>query len=272
MRVMVYNILNGGGRDRLKFVTDVASAEEPDVLGLLECRGFDDNGGARLFEVEEATGLRGFLAPSTSGQAVTLFLNPEWQPKAVYRYASPVFHHACLCAHVQSTDGTPFTFVLTHLNPFSPDARLIEAQHMLRGVKDTANAIVMGDFNTYSHQDELTHDVLLDITPIRKPRQGGDRLDTRVTRTLTAAGLVDTFRHLFSDPARVKGFTAPTALADAADSHTQARIDYLFATAPMVERLTACRIPQPFHADRASDHYPLVADFKDDGGDPDAAS
>jgi endonuclease/exonuclease/phosphatase family metal-dependent hydrolase len=40
-----------------------------------------------------------------------------------------------------------------------------------------------------------------------------------------------------------------------------ARLDYIFADAVMAQRLQYCEVVTTSPAERASDHFPLVADF-----------
>lgn len=78
-------------------------------------------------------------------------------------------------------------------------------------------------------------------------------------RALTGAGLVDVFRRFDQPPAsfswwdyRMNGFKRNLGL----------RIDHILASAALAERCRSCRIDvEPRHAERPSDHAPVVAEF-----------
>jgi endonuclease/exonuclease/phosphatase family metal-dependent hydrolase len=71
---------------------------------------------------------------------------------------------------------------------------------------------------------------------------------------LRKAGYVDCFRHLNPN---TPGFTCPA-------SAPAGRIDYIFASPELVERLSGCRVVTAgngLRGDEASDHLPVVAEF-----------
>jgi len=81
------------------------------------------------------------------------------------------------------------------------------------------------------------------------------RVDTRAVAALDAAGLVDVFRA--AGAGRVE--TAPTALGG--PEFSGMRLDYLFASPALAAYVRSCRVVESPDADRASDHYPVVADI-----------
>jgi exodeoxyribonuclease-3 len=55
----------------------------------------------------------------------------------------------------------------------------------------------------------------------------------------------------------------PITLADTSyTSHQALRVDYIFASPSLAERLSACEIITEGEAERASDHFPIWAEFK----------
>src|SRR6202023_401906 len=73
-------------------------------------------------------------------------------------------------------------------------------------------------------------------------------------RLLHDAGYVDAFRRMNPD---ARGFTCPA-------SAPSGRIDFIFASPDLAERLSACRViteSDGLCADEASDHLPVVAEF-----------
>jgi exonuclease III len=77
---------------------------------------------------------------------------------------------------------------------------------------------------------------------------------------LRKAGYVDCFRHL---NANAQGFTCPA-------SAPAGRIDYIFASPELVERLSGCSVVAEgngLRGDEASDHLPVVAEFGESVGE-----
>ncbi len=250
VRVMTYNIRDGGGPDRLPAVVEVIRAERPDVLALQELRGFD---AARLGWVAGAVGMAGYLARSWSGQPVALLVR---EPRAVLRErrVRGPFHHAA-AELTLATDRGPWRIVGAHLCPYSGSRRLAEARWLARELDPAALVLVMGDLNTLDPWTD--HGERLRALPpryrIRHLRHG--RVDTRAVGTLAGAGLVDLFRHVGGH-----GHTAPTTRGGGPE-FARMRLDYLLGTAPLAATVTDCRVVSGGPAEYASDHYPVRADL-----------
>ncbi|GIF78080.1 endonuclease/exonuclease/phosphatase family protein [Asanoa siamensis] len=266
MRVMTYNIKTGGydgsRGTRLEEIAEVIGTALPDVVALQELRG--DSG----TWLAKRLNMRMVRARSSWGQPVAVLTNPDWTVLAAGPVARP-FHHAAARV-VVATLGGPLTVISAHLHPHWGWRRLHEARWLVNAVGRTRLALVMGDLNTLDpwtdHQDRLRalprqyrarH--LRWRPPTSKPsdRDVGKvaRVDTRAIAALDAAGMVDLFRAVGEGAPE----TAPTALGGAEFSGM--RLDYLFATPALAEHVRSCRILRTAHADRASDHYPVVAEI-----------
>jgi exodeoxyribonuclease III len=266
MRVMTYNIKTGGydgsRGTRLDAIAEVIESGLPDVVALQELRG--DSGPW----LAERLGMRMVRARSSWGMPVAVLIGPEWTALAEGTVARP-FHHAAARVEI-ATLGGPLTVISAHLHPHWGWRRLHEARWLVTAVGKARLALVMGDLNTLDpwtdHQERLR--ALPPAYRVRhlrwRPlgREPSDReigtvarVDTRAVAALDAAGLVDVFRAVGEGPAE----TAPTALGGAEFSGM--RLDYLFATPGLAERVRSCRIVKTPAADRASDHYPVVAEI-----------
>ncbi len=81
MKVMSWNTLYGGfdGEDdrRFRLQAEVVATVAPDVLVLQEARRFEADGNRRLYAVEQAFGMRGFMAMAPhTGQNTVVFARP----------------------------------------------------------------------------------------------------------------------------------------------------------------------------------------------------
>jgi len=255
MRVMTYNIRNGGEPDRLGSVMRVVTAHRPDVLALQELRGFDREPG-RLRAVADATGMVPYLGRSRFGQPVALLVRGSARVLASRRIHRP-FHHAAVEVTVV-TDRGPLTAISTHLNPYSGWRRRWEARWVAGRVRRDRLMLVMGDLNTLDPWTDHTERLRALAPEFRGRHLRRGAVDSRAVAVLARAGLVDLFRHA-GDPAGLD-YTAPTAHGGGTE-FSRMRLDYVLGTAGVAELTRACRIVSGGEADSASDHYPVLAEF-----------
>jgi len=130
--------------------------------------------------------------------------------------------------------------------------RVMELRALLRSVArhQAGFHVLCGDFNTVAPGE------LLDIQslPLRlRPFiwLSGGRIRWRSIQTVLDAGYADAYR--LKHPTEL-GLTLPT-------SSPHLRLDYMFVPAPHSERVLACDVVRHPEAVRASDHFPVVADF-----------
>lgn len=270
MRVLVYNIWEGGtnesGGDRTAKILTAVKGAAPDLLAVLEAKGFDAGGGVALKSWERELGMAGVLGPARSGLHVALFAKPPFRIVSAEPSYATTFMHACLRARVASAGGE-WTVLVAHLNPFDPDSRLIEARHLAREAHGDRPVLLLGDFNGLSPRDAV------DETYRRLPPRVQARhilvtapgiaeappLDTRAVALLEWAGFTDVFRHLHpSGP----GFTMPTKVNHYPEG-ARMRIDYIFATPPLAALAKSCEVHQTVETDLGSDHYPVMAEFEE---------
>ncbi|MBI4871076.1 MAG: endonuclease/exonuclease/phosphatase family protein [Candidatus Riflebacteria bacterium] len=269
MRLLTYNIKDGAtdeAQDRLELVAQLVAGAHPDVLFLQEANGFHAVGRSgqpsdRCCRFERATGLRGHVLPTPSGSFVAVYLAPEVHPVRVEALKGPWFHGA-LSVEVQREPAPNLVLVATHLHPFGASQRSVEAQTLAwYGARRATRALVAiaGDFNSVAPAD-----VDLELRGLAPRQEWNVRLldeegrpDTMPWRWMDRAGLVDCFRRANpSDP----GLTDPTPAFE--DEGARTRLDYLFVGPSLAERLTSCRVVREDPAPRASDHYPVLAEFE----------
>jgi endonuclease/exonuclease/phosphatase family metal-dependent hydrolase len=257
MRLMTYNILRGGrdGEDdaRLAKVCTLIRSVNPDILVLNECNDFERDGFRTHYRVERELGMRGVLAPASTGFHVGLFLRRGQLMET--HFLNRELHHAALAATVEH-DGVRWVLVAAHLCPFGGDLRLGEVQQLSRFVRGD-HVVVLGDLNALSPADAALCQTA-DWLPRRRVRHqlaaSGGKLDTRAVSALEECGLIDVCQQ-----AGAAAPTAQTRLLPGWESY-QVRIDYVFGTPAFAQRVThAARIDGDL-ADAASDHYPLVVD------------
>jgi endonuclease/exonuclease/phosphatase family metal-dependent hydrolase len=85
----------------------------------------------------------------------------------------------------------------------------------------------------------------------------GGRINWRTIQIIQDAGYADAYR--IRHPGE-PGLTLPT-------SRPHVRLDYVFVPQHDIDRLLACDVVRDAAAPAASDHFPVVADFRLDGPD-----
>lgn len=263
MKIMSYNTLFGGfdGNDGRRFDAqmELINKVQPDILLAQELKGYTENGMKRLFKMEEHINMRGFIASAPhTGQNTGVFINPALKPISV-EIDSEHFHHAVVITTLTIPgNAKPLTVISAHLCPFGFNVRLREAAYLINHADDNALTLIAGDFNSVSPYDP--DPAGLDELPSRFRARyvtPDGTTDTSILRTLYQAGFVDIAYKLgkHNDP------TVPTDGFKGAE-FVPFRSDYIIATDALAKLATAYSVIKSPATDMASDHYPIVAEFK----------
>jgi endonuclease/exonuclease/phosphatase family metal-dependent hydrolase len=254
LRFMMYNILTGGvgpgpaGRtDRL---LDVIRAESPDVLSIVEANGFLELESGKL-------GMAGVAGPAPSGFHVVLLTRPPLMAE-IDCVQTDGFRHACLATRLHLGGGRRIPVLVTHLNPFLEEARLAEAERIVALLPEGEPALVLGDLNGLSPFDPITPESVERLLPQYRDATGA--VERRALTRLGDAGLKDL---ALEHPDADRGPTYPTAGGWPSEG-PPIRIDYALATRSTPVTVVGYRVVRTAWTDRASDHYPVVADLEID--------
>ena len=264
LRLMTWNLLEGGrGAEgpRLDLITSVLRSVQPDVLTACEGQGLAEDP-RLLADIAAAIGMRARLAPADDGAHAVLFTRPSI---AVTHFGALALGGPRRAAvGVLRAPGLPEIMLAgCHLDARDPSLRANEIATLLANLPPQWPRVVMGDLNSISHEDGITrrdlmglplHHVERHVAPDGEP-------DTRVTRALAAAGLVDAWRLAHAGAPFTQGCTVPTAIPQPPRFGAM-RLDYVFLSADIPAALTSCEPWREKPAPRASDHYPLVADLE----------
>jgi endonuclease/exonuclease/phosphatase family metal-dependent hydrolase len=263
MKIMTWNTLFGGfdGSDdrRYQLILEVVRNERPDVLLLQELKGYDANGGSRLFQTEQALGMRGLigLAPHT-GQHTAVFFKPGIEPVS-FEVDAVHFHHAASIAKLQLPGvEEPITFASVHLCPNSPRVRWREAGYLVNLADPSRLALVAGDFNSVSPHDPepIGWANLAAHYRSRYVLPGSETADRETLATFYHHGFIDVAHRL----GRTAESTAPCK-AFLASEFIPFRCDHMVTTPRLAGKALDYRVIKNAHTDSASDHYPIVVEF-----------
>ncbi len=301
-RILSYNIL-AGGKPRVDQLTSIMSSAQPDIVGLIEAYNphIVEEIAQRLgmhHRMSES------YTQYYKGQIALLSRLPILETQSHYlsnRYISSLLE-ACI-EDEDGQKLTIFIAHLTaafYQSRGGDALRRREIQTILRimASKRGTPHLLMGDFNAIAPGDRLKASALLRYLIIMEQQYrrnpyvdlGHPNLDSVVPKplrffypfldsithskilcalldavgslyagrgsisTLRKAGYIDCFR--LKNP-KDPGFTCPAA-------SLAGRIDYIFASPDLAERLSACRVVTEgngFCGDEASDHLPIFAEF-----------
>jgi endonuclease/exonuclease/phosphatase family metal-dependent hydrolase len=261
-RLMTYNILEGGaGRESLVFET--ITANQPDVVLLQEV----DN--PAFFEsLASRLGMHSFLAEAPvqllrsngklkpTRRSIGLLSRFPIIKKNNYR-VFPIWR-TLLEATIEYAPGQQLTLFGLHLKAaltwVSELYRVQEVKTILRRIESLQpeKYLIAGDFNTLRPGDPILNKNI----PFRMKMliwlQFG-RVYRLALPKVVKANLTDCYRTLHpTEP----GFTLPPPVPNT-------RLDYIFASPGLVPFLRTCEVvTAPSAVLRASDHYPVIADFE----------
>jgi exodeoxyribonuclease-3 len=254
-----YNLLDGGG-DRWRAQASMLSSLELDILCLQEAKYWDADGYERLYAFAAILGLQPLFAPSGSHDChlVTLYRWPRVRCRQFHPdVAEGKFHHTVSRAEF-TADGVDVTVLNTHLAPFDPQVRAIEAGWLTEYAGRSRNVALVGDLNTEGlHDEELTDwSVLPPELHSRHRRMMPDRSyggsDRDAMAKLIASGFVDPVEALGLPVPRTTGYWSPSEPW----SHRSDHILLNQALAPSIKDFTVVDTEE---TRSLSDHLPCVA-------------
>ena len=242
LRVLSYNIQNGGGR-RLPAITRVIRQQQPDVVALLEATNRWTVAGLARY-----LGMRMVFGRANNPFHIAWLSRLPIVGQANHRL--PGLAKTLLEIEVVWV-GQPLQLFATHLAAGNDRLHPAEEAPVIvdqLGCVARGPHLLVGDFNALHPDDEVgtppSH-----FSDMHRSIDGDPR---QAIRQILAAGYVDCFRSCHPDQ---PGYSFP---ADRA----WLRLDYVFAPPVMAERLSACNLVSTDQARRASDHLPLLAEFR----------
>ncbi len=242
LKVMGYNILLGG-ENRQEGIARVIDAEQPDLVALLEANSREGSEA-----LASKLGMR-----LVFGEANTVF-HIAWLSRLPVRrevnHRLPDLAKTLLEIEVV-WDGEPLRLFAAHLGsrhdrpqPVDEVPVILDVLRPLVGKPH----LLVGDFNSLRYGD-----------PIGTPPPGVSwRIDPtdpatgRAIDLILEAGYTDCYRALHPES---PGYTYRTDCP-------WLRLDYIFASPQMAKRLGICDVVDGPGAERASDHFPLLAEFR----------
>lgn len=249
LRVMTYNILNGG-ENRDTYILDVIQNAKPDVIILQE-----------VFTEEILKFLSGslsmsyFIGAGNKKRKIALLSGLPVHSFRSYHPLFPIWRNF-IDAEIEYEPNKKARFFGVHpmanLGVVFEIWRFLEVKYVVNHIQGFQNepCLIAGDFNAIARGEKVRTESMPNWLKWIIYLQG-DRVYHFSIDMLTKSGFTDCFRYLHSDD----GYTLPPPSPNA-------RLDYIFVNAQMKVNLKKCWVVrEPDSVNFASDHYPVMAEF-----------
>jgi len=244
LKLLSYNVLEGTLPDRLPKVLRVIRSAEVDIVAIQEARYWRRNRREIFRKVSRELGMRGLLFPANSGFDLAVFSRLP-----ILDHSNPgldtVFLHTAASVDIEAPGGQTLTVFVTHLRPDYPSRRR-ELKLLLQWMRPHKRRLcaMCGDLNSLTAGDHVAKRLIRAGSELKRGPRG-------IIAGIERAGWTDCFRE--------RNPCAPGLTLGA--GRRVARVDYIFASGPLVERLVACRVARHRELLAASDHSPVWAEF-----------
>jgi endonuclease/exonuclease/phosphatase family metal-dependent hydrolase len=255
LKIMTYNMLHAPG-DRLSKLVEVVRSVDPDVLACQEVNTF-----AGMMALSRELGMLPLWGPANSHEDTrdgrplyeNLVVLTKLAPRnvRVHRGDRRAMFRPVLEVQLEAPDGGTITFFVVHLravlDPAEQYLKWRELGALLAVIGEADGPVVaMGDFNALP-PGELP-------APGRRRELPEDHVaafEGGVVRAITGAGLSDSLR--LAQP--FAGAPESTLL-----HHEGARVDYIFVSEELRDRVAKAYVVDTEAVTTASDHRPVVAE------------
>ncbi|MDB5178998.1 MAG: putative endonuclease/exonuclease/phosphatase-family protein [Patescibacteria group bacterium] len=254
MKLMTYNILNGGG-DRLGLIAKIINESSPDFLTINEANGFDENHNKKLKDLSHATNMPYYH----------LALSGEYDYHVAVLSKLPLKHidelHPMMRAGISvvlDSDIGEISIIGAHLTPYSESLRLPEINLLITNQRGHANRILMGDMNSLSKNDNYSHSIVQYFNePQLKQFTKNENLQFEIIEAIEASDYVDAAVEL----GRQSENTLP-ASSNKDIAHANTRLDYIFVSPSLKSKLAGYSVIKNELTEQASDHYPVLVELR----------
>jgi len=229
MKIMSYNILNGGGK-RLPMILKTIKAAAPDFLAIQEANGFKDHDNQTCDYFAQTLGLPFYEISPAYKYAFDVVSFSKYPLRKILQL--PLKQNAVLFTTV-TTEFGELVIINCHPCPYTDSDRLVEMETIFNYITPTVQTILLGDFNSLAATDSYPENIVELFNDKHKLKYTVARkLSFRVTDYILQRGFVDVAKHLGKN----HGLTAPTGQNLPDETHTipydqpPVRLDYFFVS------------------------------------------
>ena len=245
-----------GGTNRLDLILEIIKTENPDFLIINEANGFEKNDNQKLNKFSEEIGLPHFKL-ALSGEYYYHTAVFSKYPFEEIKEIKPL-RNAGIFAVIETQFGE-MSIIGAHLAPYAEEARLSEIDSIIGQQKQYPNKVLMGDMNSLSAEDGYDTAMIkgFNETQLNKFTTNGEfRFD--VINKIISSG--------YSDSAAIFGkqmiSTVPTEIKQDKAHLTNMRVDYIFISDSLKDKIKSYLVIKNNLTLKPSDHFPLAAEIK----------
>lgn len=252
LKIMNYNVLtgfNGSEMYRQKYRNWIKE-RLPDIIAYQEMSNFTEE---TFAEFAKSYGHL-YTAFFDTGSCCPLALSSK-HPISDIQKLKLEMNHGVITAKVEG-----YTLVVLHLDPKSWEQRSVEIGKILKIIKplSTEKLLMMGDFNSFSPVDADTYNAQqtrLQLAIKGKSKNvNNNNFDYSVIQQVIDAGYIDTYWQ----KQQKFGHSCPTKLHSTAGNTDKLRIDYIWTSPDLKNKIKDCEIIYDGTTHILSDHYPVL--------------
>lgn len=250
---MTYNILNGG-EDRLNLIFKVIKKECPDFLVVNEANGFDKNDKLNQFSKEISLPYSKLSLSGEYDYHTAIFSK---YPFKEIKEIKPL-RNAGILAIIEA-ELEELSIVGAHLTPDIEDSRLLEISLIIGEQKQHQNKILIGDMNSLSAGDSYNEGMIKGFNEAQLTKfttNGKFRFD--VINKITSSSYIDT-AEIFG---KQNVSTVPTEIKQDEAHLTNMRVDYIFVSDSLKDKVKSYSVIRNKMTEKASDHYPVIIELE----------
>jgi endonuclease/exonuclease/phosphatase family metal-dependent hydrolase len=262
LKIMTYNVWYGFTKvpERKSAWMEWMKDQDPDIVTLQELNGYTE---ALLAEDAQAYGHTYSALLKEDGFPTGI--TSRYPMEDIQRFREG-FHHGLMRVKIKG-----FYIYVIHLHPSNWETRKAEIKKVLKDVEalpQDADVILAGDFNTFSPLDSLYYaHGRLEAFFNDRDQQYGERnladgsLDYAVIREVLDHGFVDLEATERGSAYRFSG-SFPTLIEKEGEHGDQRRLDYIFASENLAEKVSGAEVICTDTTLILSDHLPVMAVLK----------
>ena len=250
---MTYNILDGG-EGRLDLILKVIKTENPDFLVVNEVNGFEKDDKINNFSREIRLP---YYKLSLSGEYDYHTAIFSKYPFKEIKEIRPLRNAGTLV--VIETELGEISIIGVHLAPYTEETRLTEINLIINQQKQYQNKILMGDMNSLSTGDGYNEEIIkgFNENQLSKFTTNG-KFSFDVINKITSSSYIDTAEVFRKESVS----TVPTEITQDEANLTEMRLDYIFVSDSLKNKIKSYSVVKNNLTNKASDHYPVVIEIK----------
>ena len=256
IKIIFYNIFEGcNTKENFQDLINFINKEKPSIFAISEANNWEENNYEKLNLFLKKTNFRYHIfSKSNTKYNLALFSNLKKKKKKKKRTKKNIWH-SVITAKIKD-----ITYTILHLNPNGEKNRAKEMKTIFKNLNLKEKNVIMGDLNSLSSKDNYKEKILLEQLKQLKITKfsNNNKILYDVHNVIESKNLIDT-HYIFN-----KNFnhTVPTNYNKDINHFSRLRLDYIYISNNLKNKITNYKILQNIETDKISDHYPILINMK----------